>query len=117
MTRFLADENFDNDLLRGIFRRNPSVDIVRVQDIGLLGASDEIILARAADENRVLLTHDVRTITRFAYERTKRGLSMPGVFEVAKNVSAGPVIADILLVANASLPGEWEGQIRYLPLR
>ena len=117
MIRFLADENFDNDILRGIFRRNPSVDIVRVQDIGLLGANDELVLERAADENRVLLTHDVRTITKFAYERTKQGLLMPGVFEIAKNSSTGSVIEDILLLVDASLPGEWDGQIRYLPLK
>lgn len=117
MIRFLADENFDNDIVRGIMRRNPEIDIVRVQDIGLIGAGDETILARAADENRVLLTHDVRTMTGFAYKRATNRLPMSGIFEVSKEVPVGLAIADIVLIAELSLDNEWEGQVRYLPLR
>jgi hypothetical protein len=42
---------------------------------------------------------------------------MPGVFEVSRNVPIGRAIEDILLLAECSLDGEWEGQVRYLPLR
>jgi hypothetical protein len=41
---------------------------------------------------------------------------MPGVFEVIRETAVGQVIDDILLIAECSLPGEWEGQVRYLPL-
>lgn len=64
MLKFLADENFDNTIVRGVFRRKPSVDIVRVQDVGLSGEEDPTILAWAAQEDRILLTHDVATITQ-----------------------------------------------------
>ncbi len=117
MIRFLADENFDNDIIRGILRREPSVDIVRIQDIGLIGADDRKVLSWAADEDRILLTHDVRTITVFAFERIKADLPMPGVFEVPKSLPISSVIEDIILIAGLSLPGEWNGQVRYLPLR
>jgi predicted nuclease of predicted toxin-antitoxin system len=50
-------------------RRRPDIDLVRVQDVGLSGEDDPTILSWAASENRILLTHDVATITRFAYER------------------------------------------------
>lgn len=69
MIKFLADENFDNDVIRGLLRKEASMDILRVQDVGLYGANDEMVLAWAAENERVLLTHDVRTITGFAYER------------------------------------------------
>ncbi|MFE1748496.1 DUF5615 family PIN-like protein [Coleofasciculus sp. H7-2] len=91
-------------------------DIVRVQDVGLSGVDDPTVLEWAAQEGRILLTHDVATITQFAYERVAAGLSMPGVFEVSLDVSIGRVIEDILLLAECTLEGEWEGQIRYLPL-
>ena len=65
MTRFLTDEDFNNDVLRGLQRR--VVDVVRVQDLGLRGASDVDVLARAAVENRVLLTHDVSTLIGRAF--------------------------------------------------
>lgn len=117
MTRFAADENFNNDILRGVRRRNSSVDIVRIQDAGLSEAEDSAILEWAAGEGRVLLTHDVATMTRYAYERVRNGLRMPGVFEVNRGVPIGKAIEEIFLLAECSLDGEWEGQVRYLPLR
>jgi hypothetical protein len=35
MIRLAADEDFNNDILRGILRRKPDLDIVRIQDVGL----------------------------------------------------------------------------------
>ena len=70
----------------------------------------------AAQQGRVLLTHDVSTITRFAYERVRAGKPMPGIFELRRGVPIGRAIDDILLLAECSLEDEWEGQVRYLPL-
>lgn len=47
----------------------------------------------------------------------KAGQPMPGVFEVSRKVPIGVAIEDILLIAECSLEGEWEGQVRYLLLR
>ncbi len=63
MLRFAADENFNNNIIRGLLRRQPELDIIRVQDVGLRGADDPTVLEWAAQEGRVLLTHDVATIT------------------------------------------------------
>ncbi len=117
MLALAADENFNNNIVRGLRRRNPDLDLVRVQDVGLSGADDPVVLEWAAQEERVLLTHDVTTITRYAYDRLRLGKPMPGVFEVSRDISTRIVIEDILLLAECSLEGEWEGQIRYLPLR
>lgn len=117
MLRLLADENFNNDIVRGVFRRKPNADIVRVQDVGLSKAPDPVVLTWAANTGRVLLTHDVRTITKYAYERVAAGQPMPGVFEVSRAVAVGVAIEDIVLIIDYSLEDEWEGQVRYLPLR
>jgi len=116
MLRLAADENFNNNIVRGLLRRKPELDIVRVQDVGLSGANDPTVLEWAAREGRVLLTHDVSTITRYAYERVEAHQPMPGVFEVSRAVLIRRAIEDILLLAECSLEGEWEGQVRYLPL-
>jgi Domain of unknown function (DUF5615) len=113
----LLTKTFNNHILRGIRQRNPAVDIVRVQDVGLSRADDPVILDWAAREQRVLLTHDVTTMTHYAYERVRNGQSMPGVFEVSRKVPVRLAIDEILLLAECSLEGEWEGQVRYLPLR
>ena len=97
-------------------RRNPGLDLVTVQDSGLSGASDDDVLAWAADENRVLLTHDVTTMTELAYGRIENGLLMPGIVEVSQALAIGAVIDDILLLAECSLENEWSGRVLYLPL-
>jgi hypothetical protein len=117
MLRLAADENFNNDIVRGVLRRAPAVDIVRVQDAGLSSADDPTILEWAAQAGRVLLTHDVTTMTRYAYDWVREGKPMPGVFEVGRAVPIGVAIEEIVLLAECSLGGEWEGQVRYLPLR
>jgi hypothetical protein len=52
-----------------------------------------------------------------AEERVAASLSMPGVLEVNQYLSIGQAIEEILLLAECSLPGEWEGQILFLPLK
>ena len=100
MVRFAVDKNFNNRILRGLLRRKPELDIVRIQDVGLSGAEDPTILEWAAREGRVLLTHDVATMTRYAYERVRANLAMPGVFEVSPTIPIGRAIEDILLIAD-----------------
>ena len=117
MLKLAADENFNNNILRGLLRSEPGLDIVRVQDVGLKGADDPTVLEWAAKEERILLTHDVKTITHYAYSRVKNGLSMPGVFEVNLYAPIGRVIEDILLLAICSKENEWSGIIIYIPLK
>ena len=79
-------------------------------------ADDPTVLEWTAQTGRILLTHDVTTLTKYAYERIKSGLVMPGVFEISRVVPLNRAIEDILLLAECSFEGEWEGQIYYLPL-
>jgi hypothetical protein len=44
VVRFLADEDSDNDILRGVVLRLLDVDIVHVQDVGLSGRHDRDVL-------------------------------------------------------------------------
>lgn len=115
MIKLLVDENFDNTIVRGLFRRNPMLDMVRVQDVGLSGKDDPSILKWAAQEERVLLTHDVTTITRYAYDRVRRDQPMPGVIEISTDAPIGRVIEDVLVLVECIQEGELEGQVQYLP--
>lgn len=117
MIALAADEDFNNNIVRGVMRRQPELDIVRVQDVGLSGADDPTVLEWAARERRVIFTHDVSTMTRHAYDRILAGKPMPGVFELSRKVPLAQAIDDMLLIAECSLEGEWGGQVRYLPLR
>lgn len=96
MLCLLADENFNNQIVRGILRRKPEIDIVRVQDVGLSNTDDRVILEWAAQQGRILFTHDVETMTRYAYDRVQAGLEMPGVFEISRSVPVGLAIEEII---------------------
>jgi len=117
MLSFLADENFNNDIIRGVRRRDQRVVIVRVQDVGLSGEGDPEVLQWAAENSVAVLTHDISTMTKYALERVRRGHPMPGLFEAGRRVPVASVIDDIVLIATCSLDGEWEVRITYLPLR
>ena len=116
MLRLLADENFNRSIVRGVFLRRRDVNLVQIQDVGLSGANDDDVLEWSANEGRVLLTHDYKTIPKYAYERVRAGLSMPGVFVGDTYLPVQQAIDDVLLLAECSDEGEWDGQVRYLPL-
>ena len=117
MLRLATDEDFNNRIVRGLLRRQPTLDILRVQDTGLSGKSDKEVLAWASAEGRILLTHDITTMKQAAYDRIAAGLPMPGVFEISQEVAIGRAVDDILLLALCSDQEEWDGQVRFLPLK
>lgn len=115
--KLLADENFRGAIVRGLLRRRPDLDLVRVPDVGLAGADDPSILAWAAAEGRLVLTHDAATLIGHAYNRVAAGQAMPGIIAVRQDLAIGPVLDDLLLLIDASHEGEWNGRVIYLPLR
>jgi predicted nuclease of predicted toxin-antitoxin system len=114
--RFLAGENFARRIQRGLRRRLPELDLLRVQDVDLAGADDPTILAWAAGEGRVLLTHDASTMIDFAYARVGEGLAMPGVVVISQSAPLRQAIEELVLLAVCSREGEWEGTVLHLPL-
>ena len=116
MLKLVSDENFDGVILRGLYRRRPDLDVVRVQDVGLNATSDPDILEWAAVEGRILLTHDRDTMPHFAYSRVKAGQAMPGVFLVSDLMPIGQAIDEILLAVDCLAPAECENCVRFFPL-
>ena len=116
MLRFLADENFDSAILRGLLRRNAVLDIIRVQDHGLSNTEDPLILEWAAQNDRIVLSHDLRTMPDFAYQRVARQQKMPGLVVMRPDIRVGIAINDILLIANCLSPQEIANGVLRLPL-
>jgi predicted nuclease of predicted toxin-antitoxin system len=116
MLRFLSDENFNGDIVRGLFLRQSNLDLVRVQDVGLRELDDPTILNWAADNERILLTHDRATMPDFAYDRLSKGQQMSGVFLINDRMPIRQAIDELLLLNICSQQEEWKGIVLYLPL-
>ena len=116
MIKLLADENLHNILVRGVFLQEPSVDFCRVQDVGLRGIDDPALLQWAAEQDRIVVSHDTNTLIQFAQEQVQKGEKMPGLFCVSPFASFSQVIDDLVVLVRASEEGEWEGQVLFIPL-
>ncbi len=114
--KFLADENLQGRVLRGLIAALPDLDIVRVQDTRWSGFADPELLERAAQIGAILITHDVSTITRYAYDRVRQSKPMPGVIEVSSQLAPGIAIEHLVLLISAGRPDDFENQVRYIPL-
>ena len=89
MLRLAADENFNGRILRALLRRVANLNVVRVQDTDLHAADDPTVLEWAAEEHRVVLTHDIATLVGFANDRLHAGQPMPGVIAVRSDCPVG----------------------------
>ena len=114
--RYLFDEDVDQRILRGLQRREPSIDIVTVQGLGLRSTPDPEVLQWAADHGRVLVTQDVNTMTRYLFEAMRSGGPTPGVLFISRDVTIRQAIEDLLLVWTATTAEEWAGRYDFLPL-
>jgi len=117
MIRFLADEDFNGRIIRGLMLHNREIDLVRAQEVGLAGAKDDKILQWADESGRILLTHDRRTMPTQFRARIASGLHVPGILIVDDRAPIGVCIQDISLIAECSDLDEWRDQVFYLPLR
>lgn len=96
--------------------RQPNLDLIRVQDVGLREVDDPEILAWAAINERILLTHDRATMPDFAYNRLVAREPMAGMFVVNDRMPIRQAIDELLLLIDCSAQVEWQGVVLYLPL-
>jgi hypothetical protein len=115
--RFLADEDLDSDIINGLRSREPAIDILDVKKVGLRGKADAVLLDLAAQQDRILVTHDRRTMSRYFQERLAAGRLSAGVFVVPQRTAIGEIVESPLLVWTASQAEEWRNRIVYLPFR
>lgn len=113
---FLADHDLNERIVVGVRRRESGVRFVRVRDLGLQHLSDDGVLEYAAREGFIVVSHDVKTMSAGAVERTVAGRSMSGLLLAQQRGPVAPIIDDIVLIWSASSAEEWENQIGFLPL-
>ena len=118
MLRLASDADVHGEIIRGLRRHLPEIDLVRVQDALSEGTFDQAILAWAAAENRILISNDRNTMVGFAYQRVAAGDPVAGLISTTNEQSIGAAIDDILLIAECMPENEMREQIVvFLPFR
>ena len=116
MIRLLIDENFNNHILRGVKLRLPQLDFVLAKHVGLARLPDPVLLGWAAQENRTILTHDIKTMIPDAIQLIAQSAPMAGVILVPQLLNIGLAISDLELLHECFSQAELRNSIRYLPL-
>ncbi|CAN5382456.1 hypothetical protein BH24GEM3_BH24GEM3_21750 [soil metagenome] len=113
--RFQADADLNQILLLAAKRREPAVDFQSATEAALAGLDDKEVLALAASEGRVLVTHDRRTMPRHFAEFIATE-SSAGVLLIPQHLPVAAAVDDLMLIWYATEKEEWINQIRSLPL-
>lgn len=92
--RLLFDENFNQRIVRGLKLELPNLEFEIAQNCGLKGKSDPKILEWASENNLVLVTYDLKTVPKFAYQRVAEEKKMVGVIAVPDDFPIGQAIDD-----------------------
>jgi len=113
--RFLADADFNQKIVLGLLRREPTIDFQTGSQGGVIGRPDPEVLAIAARENRILISHDRGTMPAH-FLRFTATQSSPGLVLVLQEIDIRTAIEDLLLIWAATTLEEWRDKIGFVPL-
>jgi hypothetical protein len=113
--RFQADNDLKFAIVKAVRRREPAIDFASAQDASIRGLPDPVLLDRAAEENRVLVSHDRRTMFHHFRRHLAAGKSSPGLLIVSQNASVAAVVDAIVVLWVAAEPQELRDQVFHLP--
>lgn len=113
--RFLADSDLDFAIVKGVRRQEPAIDFASAAESRLDGIRDSEVLDLAATANRVLISHDRRTMLDHFRNRLAAGESSPGLLIVPQEAPIGPVAEAIIFLWAISEPIDLRDQAFHLP--
>lgn len=112
---YQADADLTQAIVTGVLRREPSIDFQTAFAAGLNGLKDQEVLAVAATQGRILVTHDRKTMpsefAQFVVDNRSTG-----VLIVSRKLALEKVIDELILIWSASNAEEWINRIAKLPL-
>ena len=113
--RFQADADLNFDIVRAVRQQEPVIDFASAADSQLRGIKDPELLESAAVADRVLVSHDRRTMLNHFRDRLAVGKSSPGLLVVSQDAPIGPIVESLVVLWSVSDPSELRDQAHYLP--
>ncbi len=112
--RFQADADLNEDIVKGVLRREPVIDFQTATVAGLRGLSDLEVLAFAAEEGRILVSHDRKTMPH-TFGKFIQSKASPGLFVISQKTDLLIAIESVLLAWIASDHEEWINRMVAIP--
>lgn len=116
MVRIFFDQNFNHRILRGLIERVPKLDFVTTQILNKQEEIDPKLLELALTENRIIITHDINTFPKYAYEKLRKGEQVSGVIIVPQDMPIGEAVNELEIIITCSEENEFENRVEFLPL-
>ncbi len=113
--QFQADNDLSKIIVKALWRAEPMLDFKSAQAAQLDGVPDPEVLARAAAEGRVLVSHDIKTMPRH-FAQFIQSANSAGVLIVPQGTPLTQVVDDLLLIWLVDEAADWVNRIRILPL-
>ncbi|MGH9837198.1 MAG: DUF5615 family PIN-like protein [Blastocatellia bacterium] len=112
--KYQADADLRQPIVDGVLRREPLIDFKSANEANLEGVPDPEVLAKAADEGRVLVSHDVHSLPGhfigFIATRTS-----PGVILINQNLPYSLAIEGLIRLWLTDDAENWENALSFLP--
>jgi len=109
---YQADNDLQRAIVRGTVRREPRIDFRSAQASRLDGVDDSVVLALAADEGRMLVSHDFQTMPTHFRQFTETRCS-PGLFLIRQDMPVGEAVQNLILIWEASEAEEWINRLSF----
>ena len=113
--RFQADADFNQKIIAGLRRRDPTLDFQTAIQGDVLSRPDPEVLLIAARSGRIVVSHDRRTMPA-EFARFVETQSSPGLIVVSQELDIAAAIEDLLLIWAASASEEWQDKIGFVPI-
>lgn len=112
--RFQADADLKQAIVTGTIRRETNIDFQSAYDAGLEGKTDQEVLAIAARDERLLVTHDRKTMP-IEFGKFITTQTSTGVVIISQNLPIGDAIESLILIWEVAEAEEWINQIMSIP--
>jgi hypothetical protein len=113
--RLLADADLHPGIVNGLRKQNPSISFHSAQGFIPEGMPDRQVLALAAEQGRVLVSHDFKTMPRHFHAFIREG-SSPGLILIPQGLPIGAAIEELQLVWECYEGSDFQNRLLYLPL-
>lgn len=113
--RFQADADLNQIIVSAIVRRVPAIDFRTATAAELTRLKDPEVLALAAHDGRILVTHDHTTMPKH-FNEFVRSTPSSGLILMPQNLPVQVAVDDLILIWTATQPDEWMNRIVYLPI-